>query len=284
MEVLLVDLAPDAGAIAGSEHPAVRLVPLPPKTTFAAARAYAVRLARGEIVAFVEEHARVRPGWARAVIAAHRGPWAGVAGEIYNANPGVGRSDVTALLSYGHFRAPLRAHEAEFLSGHNSSYKRAVLLSYGDRLNRLLDADLVLMRRMRLDKHRLWIEPAAAIEHLNETTLASATRGYRLYTRCYAALRAEEFGWTLARRLVYVALTPVIPLYFIAHFGRFLARRHRDQFGPFVRNLGFVYLAELAAAVGQATGLLLGTGDAAECFTDYELTEPRGERTAEGSR
>ena len=281
MEVLVIDLAPKAEPVPGSEHAAVRVMRLPPETTFAAARTYGVRVARGRIVAFLEEHVRVRPGWADAVIAAHDGPWAAVGGEVHNGNPGLGRSDVTSLLSYGLFSPSLATGETDLLPGQNSAYRRAVLLSYGDRLEHLLGSDLVLMRRLRLDGHRLWIEPRAAIEHLNETRLRSALRGYWLFHRCYAPLRAEEFGWSLGRRLAYVALTPVIPLYFIAHFGRFLARRHRHQLWRFIGNIGFVYLAELAGAVGQATGLLFGAGDAAQRFTHYELTEPRAERTVE---
>ncbi len=278
MEVVVADVAPEAGPIARCDHPAVRVLHLPGEPTFAAARVAAVRAASGTIVAFLEEHARALPGWGDAVIAAHGGPWAGVGGEVRNANPGTGRSDVTSLLSYGLFHPPLAAGETDLLPGHNSTYKRAVLLEYGDRLERLLGSDLVFMRRLRLDGHRLWLEPAAAIEHLNETALGSTWRGYRLYNRCYAPLRAEEFGWSPARRLAYVVSTPAIPLYFIAHFSRFLARRHPDLLPLFLRNLGWVYLAELAAALGQAAGLLFGPGDAPRRFSRYELTEPRGER------
>ncbi len=284
MEVVVVDVAPESGPIPGADHPAVRVLRLPAEPTFAAARVAAVREARGPIVAFVEEHARALPGWGEALIAAHAGPWAGVGGEVRNANPGVGRSDITALLSYGLFRPPLARGETELLPGHNSSYKRAVLLGYRDRLEHLLGSDLVLMRRLRLDGHRLWLEPAAAIEHLNETTLKSTWRGYRLYNRCYAPLRAEEFEWSLARRLAYVALTPAIPLYFIAHFSRYLARRHPGEFRRLLQNLGWVYLAELAAALGQAAGLLLGAGDAPRRFCRYELTEPRASRAQAGER
>jgi GT2 family glycosyltransferase len=284
MEVVLVDLASEAGAIPAAGHPAVRVLKMSPQTTFALARAAAVRTARGAIVAFVEEHVRVRPGWAAALIAAHKGPWAGVGGEVHNANPGVGRSDVTALLSYGLFRPPLAPGETDMLPGHNSAYKRAVLLALGHRLERLLGCDLVLMRRLQLDGHRLWIEPAAAIEHLNETAWRSAWRGYFLFNRCYAPLRAEELGWSLARRAAYVALTPAIPLYFIAHFSRYLARRHPSELPRLLRNLGWVYLAELAAALGQAYGLLFGEGDAPQRFSRYEMTEPRGVRAGRRAR
>jgi len=283
MEVVLADVAPEAGAIPGSDHPAVRLIRMSSGETFAGARAAAVREARGPIVAFLEEHVRVRPGWAAAVLAAHRGPWAGVGGEVRNANPGVGRSDLTALLSYGIFAPPLAPGESDLLPGHNSAYKREVLLGYGERLARLLGCDLVLMRRLRLDGHRLWVEPAAAIEHLNETSLRGACDGVRLFNRCYAPLRAGEFRWSFARRLAYVALTPAIPVYFIAHFSRFLARNNPRQLRLFLRNLGWVYLVELAAALGQAAGLLFGAGDAPRRFSVYETTHPRPEQ-AEGPR
>lgn len=275
VEVVLVDLAPARPPAWPTDHHAVRRLVMPASTPWAAARRAGVEAARAPIVAFLEEHVRVRPGWAAAVTAAHRGPWAGVGGSVGNANPGSGRSDVTCLLSYGLFRPPLPAGEATLIPGNNSTYKRDVLRSYGDHLETLLACDNVLMGRLRADGHRLYLDPAVAIDHLNETSLGSAARGYFHYHRCFGPLRASEFGWSWPRRLLYIAATTVIPIYFAAHFARFLVRRHPDAVRVFLGSLGFVYAAELAAATGQAVGLAFGAGDSVARFTRYELTEPR---------
>jgi hypothetical protein len=278
IEVLLVDCAPgDPLPVTGSDHGAVRQVKLSPDTAFGCARAAAVRLARAPVVAFLEEHCRVRPGWAQAVIEAHREPWAAVGGEMHNGNPGVGRSDIIGLLSYGLFYAPLARGEADLVAGHNSSYRLEVLLRYDWDLDVLLGTDMVLLAKLRTDGFRFASEPTAKIDHLNETTFAAIARGYFLFNRCYGHTRAHYLRWPVVRRLAYVALTPVIPLYFMAHFSRLLARQQRALLAFFLRNAALVYAVQLCAATGQAVGLLFGPGEAERRFTAYELTESRPE-------
>ena len=282
LEVLLVDLAPELEPPGHADHPAVRRLPLPAETTFAAARARAVAAARAPVVAFLEEHTRVLPGWAAALIDAHRGPWAAVGPEIHPDNPGVGLADVTYLLSYGLFSPPQRSREVAIIPGHNASYKRAVLLALGDRLVTLLASDNVLMARLRRDGHRLYLEARARVAHRNETSWGSIMRGYTPYHRMYGALRARELGWSPARRIAYVVLAPLIPLYYVAHFSAFLARHDRRALGVFARHLHVVLATQLLSAISQAIGLLFGPGATATTFTRYELTEPRA-KAGDGS-
>lgn len=282
LEVLLVDGAPEGlPPVPGSDHPCVRHIGVPRETTFGRARAAAVRQARAPVVSFLEEHCSVRPGWAGAVIAAHREPWAAVSGEVHNGNPGIGRSDIIGLLSYGLFYPPLARGEANLVAGHNSSFRREALLRYDGDLDVLLGTDMVLLARLRADGFRFATEPDAKLDHLNETNFATIARGYFLFNRCYGHARAHHMRWSPARRLAYVVLTPVIPLYFMAHFSRFLARHRRSFLGLFMRNAALVYVVQLCAAAGQAVGLVFGPGDAERRFTAYELNEPRPVATAD---
>lgn len=282
LEVVLVDLAPEYGLPARADHVAVRRLTLPGNTTFAAARARAVTAARAPVVAFLEEHTRVLPGWAAALIDAHRGPWAAVGPEVHPDNPGVGLSDITYLLSYGLFSPPQRSREVSLIPGQNGSYKRDVLLGYGDRLATLLGSDNVLLARLRLDGHRLYLEARARIAHRNETSWASIRRGYAPYHRMYGALRARELGWSIGRRLAYVVLAPLMPLYYLGHFSAFLAYHDRRALAVFARKAHVVVATQLLSATSQAAGLLFGSGEAAARFTSYELTEPRGRVPGEG--
>lgn len=276
LEVLLVDLEPPgAPPVPGSDDPAVRALRLPPATTFAAARARAVAEARAPVVAFVEEHVRVLPGWAEAVIEAFRGPWAAVGGEVLNGNPGVGSSDVAGLISYGYWYPPLPRGETDLLPGHNASFRTALLRAYGEELEELLLCDLVLHDRLRADGHRLFLEPAARFLHLNETDWRTQARGMHLWYRSYGPLRARLGRWSPWRRALYVAAVPAIPLYFAVGFGRRLRRTRPGLLPLFLTRLPHVLAVHLAAAAGQALGLLFGPGDAPQRFTRFELEAPR---------
>jgi hypothetical protein len=275
-EVLVIDIAPAHEApFPPQPVPGVRSLRLPADTTFARARAEGVRAARGRVVAFLEEHALPLDGWTAAVLAAHDGPYAGIGGEIENANPGVGLSDVAGLMSYGRFYAPQHPREAAMIVGHNSSYKRGVLLSLGADLDRLLACDLVLMMRLRALGHRLFLDPRIRVAHANEVALRSICRGYYLHHRTYGPLRASEAGWPWWRRLVYIAATPLIPIYFFVRFRRLLGEHRPDLVATLDRGALRIYVAQFAGAFGQAMGLAAGPGQAEAHFTTYELTEPR---------
>jgi GT2 family glycosyltransferase len=277
LEVLLVDLGPEGAApVPGAGSPQVRVLKLPKETTFAAARARGAAEANAPVVAFLEEHTTVRPGWAGAVLAAHGDPGvSGVGWGIVGANPGVGKADVVGLLSYGLFEPPVPEGDTRLLPGHNASFRRDVLRSYGEELPRLLACDLVFHERMLREGHRFVLAKGAVMEHLNETSYSSIALGIELFYRIYAPLRAKEGRWGPGRRALYVLATPVIPIYSL-----FLAvRRHRKTHPGharlLLRNAPFVYAVQLRAAWGQALGLLFGPGDAEARMTAYELSEPR---------
>jgi hypothetical protein len=68
MEILVADLCPDGGPLAGADHPAVRYRRWPHLAYYSEAQAAAVREARAPVVAFIEDHAYASPGWAQVVL------------------------------------------------------------------------------------------------------------------------------------------------------------------------------------------------------------------------
>ncbi len=279
LEVIVIDVGPQGAApLAGADEARVSTLRMPAETTFAAARMTGVRAARGAVVAFLEEHCRVLPGWGEALLRAYAsGPWSGVGTRVESANPGRGTSDVTGLLAYHYFYAPLASREVEFLPGHNASFRREVLLAYGERLERLLRSDIVFHHRLRADGHRLYIAADAAIAHLNEVSAASRGRGIAWWYRLFASARAQEFRWTLARRWAYALACPALPFYYAWTVWR-AVRAHCPQHLPLLRrDAGTVAVSGFAAAWGMARGLLLGPGDAEQRFSRFEVEEWRGE-------
>lgn len=60
------------------------------------------------------------------------------------------------FIGYSPWLAPSSSREAEFLPGHNTSYKRAVLLEYGDQLDSMMQAETVLHWNLRSKGHHLF--------------------------------------------------------------------------------------------------------------------------------
>jgi GT2 family glycosyltransferase len=276
-EILLVDLSRDPSEkIPGSDDVLVREIRLPPDTSYASARAEAVRRARAPYVAFLEEHCRAKPGWLRALLSAHQGPWAGVGGEVHNGNPDARMSEAIALMNYASWLPPAaRNEDAAHIPGHNSSFRRERLLQFGQELELLLVSDINLHRRLRAAGERLLLDPSVKFEHINETGLSSLSRGYFLWHRLYGWSRSRVFRWSPARRLLYIVVAPMIPIYFLVRLFRELRRGRQDLLARFRRAIPLIWTAQMVSALGQACGLLFGPGDAARRFTRFELNEQR---------
>ena len=280
LEVLVMDLGPDtAPSLKGSDHPRVRVTRAGDKMLFAGARAAAVRMARAPVVAFMEEHCQAKPGWAEALITAHRGPWAGVACGFENGNPGSGTSDAAFRMTYGPY-LPIHSSPgpAAWMPGHNSSYKRDVLLSYGTDLDELLKADIVMHTRMVQDGHRLFFEPSAVLLHGNETTLTSLGRGLFDWNWCYIGVQSRFSQWSFTRRVAQVPRALFLPWIRLARAFAYSARRGPAEIVQWTRDLPFFVAASHFSAAGQMAGALFDMSKAEKRFSYMETNEPRPSR------
>jgi hypothetical protein len=151
-----------------------------------------VRHASAPVVALAEDHSYPDPDWAAALIGAHRHAWAAVGPAVRNANPKSVTSWADFLIAYGPWSEPATAGEVEHLPGHNSSYKRAILLDYGPELEAMLGAESVLHWDLRARGSRLYLEPKAKIAHLNFGLLSSLARAQFHGGRLLAAVRAQR--------------------------------------------------------------------------------------------
>ena len=121
-----------------------RVVEVGAVRSIAEGNAAGVRQASAPVVALAEDHTYPDPGWAAALIEAHQHSWAAVGAAVRNANPKSVTSWADFLIAYGSWSEPATVGEVEHLPGHNSSYKRAILLDYGPKLEAMLGAESVL--------------------------------------------------------------------------------------------------------------------------------------------
>jgi hypothetical protein len=272
LEVLVVDLEPDREPLRIAAPLRGRHLPLP-GAPISRGKGEAVRNASAPVVAFLEDHCYPRPGWARALVEAHRGPWAAVGYAFENANPGTWLSRASMVADYGVFMSPPRG-EAEFLSGNNVSYKRDALLALGDRLDGLLIVDYNAHVALRERGERLFVEPRALAAHENYSRVGDLASANRSYCRAMAANRAV--GWSLRRRLFYSALAPVAaPAIKAARLVRSVAARPRLALRT-LAALPVIAVAYAWGAAGESRGYLDRSAQAAEAdFLVWELATER---------
>ena len=278
MELVIVAPAVTAASLqqaAMAVFPASRVVASQREQSAAESRATGIRAALAPVVVFAEDHCFPDAGWAAALIEAHKGPWTVVGPVIDNANPDGFTSWANLFLNYGAWAAPSSRpamREVHHLPGHNSSYKRAALLGYGDRLGAMLEAESFLHWELHAQGHRLSLEPRARTFHLN-ITLPSAFILEHLYVgRLFGAMRAQQ--WPLARRILAILTTPLIPFRrVLTVLADIRVAGRQKQLLPGVLPAVMVGLS--CRAVGELVGHILGPGAAMERLSEYEVDRMR---------
>ena len=272
----LVLTMPDGEAAENGERAlagfhSTRVVPSDPQNGTAVARAAAIVQARAPVVVLAETHCFPEPEWADMLIAAHREPWAAVGPEIDNDNPDKASSWGNLLVDYSPWLAPATRGPTNDLPGHNSSYKRALLLDYGDDLPRLLESETILHWDLRGRGHQLYVETRARTRHRNITRPVPSLFEHFHNGRTFGALRSRD--WHPARRIFYAAASPLIPILRLGRILREIRRTKRRELLPDV--LPTVLGALIAHGVGEFTGYLLGSGRSTEEMAKYEIYRDR---------
>lgn len=274
-EILLIDSGVGDDHLPGADDPRVRSLKPAQGASFGEMKALGLREARGEIVAYMEDHVELRPGWLQGILGAMDEPWTGLGAEVHNANPGVGLSDALALINYGLWAPPLKRGRSEMLPGNNTVYRRAALLEYDQQLDDLLLSDTVLQFQLLRDGRELWLEPEVSILHRNPTTLKTGAQAEFHYHWCFGAVRAKVFHWSRFKKARYILLSPAIPWLRSWRLRKLALKDGAETARLFNRQLLAILIIMHAAVIGQSLGILFGLGDAGNRFTEFELNSPR---------
>jgi hypothetical protein len=247
---------------------AVQIVAVEPFVSIGQSNALGVEHARAEVVVFGEDHCFPEPGWAEALVSAHEGPWAAVGPQVSNANPHSAVSRADFLIGYSPWASPSESGEVEILTGHNSSYKKAVLLEYGDALADLLQAETVLHYDLARRGKKLYLEGRARTAHVNFSRLSSWSTIQGMQGRVFAAERRKNWGF--GKRLLFAAASPLIPAVRLARISRQYFSAPRSTLA-YVATLPHLTFGLALDGIGQCVGYALGAGNTVDDIATLEL-------------
>ncbi len=234
--------------------------------------------ARAEVVAFAEDHCFPGPGWAEALVEAHREAWAGVGATMTNANPASLLSWADLFLNFGPCVMRESGGASHFIPWHNSSYPKKALNEYGDDLAGMLDVEGVLHISQEQRGRKLFLCAAATTEHINISRFDSFLSGHFWGSRMFWAALIGEERWPAWKRLALALASPILGLVRVQR-----ALREMRRAGQ-LRSLLPAVLPALCAGAGAIScgamaGALFGAGDAAshrisiEFYRDRHLRE-----------
>jgi len=223
----------------------------------------AIAIAKADVIVFGEDHSFPLVTWAAALIERHKGPWAAVGPRIANPNPNTRRgfSWAQSYMEYGLWVTGERGGQSDYLAGHNSSFKKKILLAYGESLPYMLESEYILFEDIRRNGHKLFFEVKAVTRHLNFEKFVPLMRVRYLVGRQFAASRTPRWSWTT--KLAYILGSPLIPMVRLVRIIQMMKTNNEPPkisiyiFGSLVINL-------IPDFFGQLMGYAFGLGNATE--------------------
>jgi hypothetical protein len=251
---------------------AVKVVNGGPLRTSSIARVAGIRAASAPIVAMSEDHSFPEPQWAQAFIDAHREDFAVVGPTIRNANPRTMMSWASLLLEYGPWLEGTPRQEMSEVGGHNSCYKRERLLTFGERLEEVFEAESVVQRELREQGNRILFEPAAITSHLN-FSLLKPSLSLRFHAgRSFAGHRTID--WSALRRITFALGSPLIPFVRFVRIMKLITSTDRYSF-LLPRVLPALAISLFIDGLGELAGYLTGPGSSPVLLSSIEFDRRR---------
>ena len=221
-------------------------------------RALGLAEARGDIVAFTEDHCRVAPDWCRTLLDLHHlYPDAGaIGGAVENGSDSRIQDCVHFLIANGPFMRPNEQGAGPTLTGQaNVSFKKKVLTS------ELPEAGVHQMELNRELLNRgieLRMDDRLVVWHIQSLGLAGTCRMHFHTGRCIAGFRLPRLsGWD---RVLRIGSCAILPVFLAVRTARTVLRKKRCRLSLAV-GLPFLVLFVSCHAAGELAGYILGPGN-----------------------
>lgn len=261
-EVIVVDrCGGDVARRIERDFPWVRLVRADPaeRASVPELRRRGVAVARGDVVAIIEEHCRAPEGWIETIRRSIRDGDSAIGGPILDDGYARVRDWVVYFSEYNNYLPPWPEGERYILNGANIAYPRAVLVRHLDVLGSGYWE--VVLHPLIAREGAMRSVPAMGIPHTGPFDFGYYLEQRYLLSRVWGG--TQRATASAAKRLVYLVAAPVFPVLLWFRIAMRVARSGR--------HLGkFALAAPLLAPVvctyvwGEWLGYLLGPGDALE--------------------
>lgn len=226
-------------------------------------RAAGLAVSRGNLVAFLEDHAEPLAGWRNAIVAAFGShpDFAAVGGPVAPPERSAALDDAIWFYDYARFAPPQPSAIAVSLSGVNVAYTRAALTDALGHDPRFVEEGLheaSVERILIAGGARFWMAGDAVVRVTRRETPRRAVSLAFALARGYAARRATSSG--VALRTIRILAAPILPFVLFVRSAR--SAWHVPSLRVrFIRAAGWLLLLQGAWSAGEGVGGCLGAGD-----------------------
>jgi hypothetical protein len=219
------------------------------------ARAIGVARASGEYVMLAEDHCVPEPGWATAILNRIEEGWDGVAAALRAGELRSRWAEASFLIGYGEWMMPIDSGPTPVLCGLNGTIRTDLVRAFGATLRDELVIGAFLVRHLREQGCRFYLEAGAGMRHFDPDRFSSAVSALFALGLGFGAKRTESWPW--AARWLYPLAAPAIAL---LHTKRAFVHYRRAGTRAGSRRTAPLCALGLAAAwaFGEAAGAALG--------------------------
>lgn len=214
-------------------------------------RSRGLAVARGALLALLEDHARPDARWCANLAAAHRqSDAAAVGGAIEN---GVDRPLAWAVYycDFARYQNPVPDGASPFASDANSAYKRQALESIRPLWQKSFREGVVNGALLQAGKTLVLRGDVIVYQHRSDLTLANALRERFVWAKSYARTRATPL--TPVKRLAYAVASPLLPPLLLLRMAS-TAWQRRRHFGKFIGAAPLAALLLCGWSAGECAG------------------------------
>ena len=217
-----------------------------------------LKIARGEIMALLEDYGVPDPDWCEQIIKAHRLPHGVIGGAVEHGGNG-DLNWAVYFLDFGRYQLPLREGPTNYLTDVNISYKRNALLSVSDLWTDEYN-EVTINWALAKKGIVLWQKPELVVrEDRGKLSVSDLIAERFAWGRLFAGKRVQSS--TLLLKGLYVVLSPVIPAVLLARM-TLKALKARRNWVPFFRALPLAVVLTLVWCAGEFMGYVTARTEA----------------------
>jgi len=241
-----------------AQFPQVRFIEHAQRETVPRLRRAAVEHAQGEFVAVIEEHCLAGEDWIARLVAACDSQYVAAGGPIFDYNYRRLRDWVTYFIEYNSYMPPWKDGEAWNLNGANLLYRRNALLANLTALDKGY-WEATLHPKLLAEGRKMRSVPDAVVYHRGPFDYFYYLRQRYLFSRAFAGARRAEVP--VAKRLLYLLASPLVPFLLFARIGQRVLEKGRRT-GKFIASTPLILPALFVYVFGECMGYTFGPGKA----------------------